>query len=76
MRETSTALEIAQHLRNIHITSLSVDIGVEVIVVIIIVVIIVVVVEVGHDVDDSGGEHEVEGQEGADREAVVGTKLA
>ena len=49
-------------------SSPSVDVGIEV-------VVIVVAVEAGDDIDDSGGEHEVEGQEGADGEAVVGAKL-
>ena len=53
-------------------SSSSVDVGIEVIV---IVVVIVVTVEVGHNIDDSGGKHEVEGQEGADGEAVVGSEL-
>ena len=53
-------------------SSPAVDVGIEVVV---IVVVIVVTVEVGDDIDDSGGEHEVEGQEGADGEAVVGAKL-
>ena len=57
---------------------LPVDIGVNVvvIVVVVVVVVVIVVVEVGHDVDDGGGEHEVESQEGTDREALVGAELA
>ena len=54
-------------------SSPSVHVGIEVVV--IVVVIIVVTVEAGDDIDDSGGEHEVEGQEGADGEAVVGAKI-
>ena len=58
-------------------SSSAVDVGIEVVVnvVVIVVVVIVVTVEAGDDIDDSGGEHEVEGQEGADGEAVVGAKL-
>ena len=56
--------------------SLSIDVGVEIVVIIVVIIVVaIIVVEVWHDVDDGGGEHEVEGQEWAYREAVVGAEL-